>query len=48
MQHEFERFHKSPTIWINLIPILIFTALGKEEHNRQQGQPKQRNQERAH
>ena len=24
------------------------TALGKEEHNRQQGQPKQRNQERAH
>jgi len=32
----------------DLIRFRIFTALGKEEHNRQQGQPKQRNQERAH
>ena len=33
---------------MKLVGFGLFTALGKEEHNRQQGQPKQRNQERAH
>ena len=33
---------------MKLLGFGIFTALGKEEHNRQQGQPKQWNQKRAH